>query len=293
MIMNAEKKGKDLIIKELKDFDLAQTMECGQCFHFVRVDDEEYEISAYGKFLRVRQEKGKLVLFDTPKKDLENIWKGYFDLERDYGKIKRFIVKRSPELKDIVKKNNGIRILNQEFFETLMSFIISQNNRIPRIKSLVASISEKWGNRLTDTMYSFPDAKQIEKVCEDDFRDLKTGFRAAYLCDAVKKVLSGDIEDNKLKTAPLKECEDMLCDIKGVGPKVANCIMLFSLGKREAFPIDVWMKRIMEELYFGGKEQSLKTISDLAKEKFGEYGGYAQQYLFAYAREQGAVKNNG
>ena len=285
--MNVEKNGNDLIIRNLKDFDLAQTMECGQCFHFVRIDDEEYEISAFGKYIRVRQEKDSLIFFDTSKKDVENIWIKYFDLERDYGKIKRFIVRRSPELKDIVKKNNGIRILNQEFFETLMSFIISQNNRIPRIKALVASISEKWGNKLTDNMYSFPNAKQIEKVCEDDFRGLKTGFRAAYLCDAIEKVLKGDIAEKVLRTSSLKECEDLLCNIKGVGPKVANCIMLFSLGKREAFPIDVWMKRIMEELYFDGKEQCLKTIAALASDKFGEYGGYAQQYLFAYAREQG------
>ena len=285
--MNVEKNGNDLIIRNLKDFDLAQTMECGQCFHFVRIDDEEYEISAFGKYIRVRQEKDSLIFFDTSKKDVENIWINYFDLDRDYGKIKRFIVRRSPELKDIVKKNNGIRILNQEFFETLMSFIISQNNRIPRIKALVASISEKWGNKLTDNMYSFPNAKQIEKVCEDDFRGLKTGFRAAYLCDAIEKVLKGDIAEKVLRTSSLKECEDLLCNIKGVGPKVANCIMLFSLGKREAFPIDVWMKRIMEELYFDGKEQCLKTIAALASDKFGEYGGYAQQYLFAYAREQG------
>lgn len=291
--MNVEKKGRDLIIKDINDFDLAQTMECGQCFHFVRTDDREYEISAYGSFLRARQEKDRLIFFGITQKEFEDIWKKYFDLDRDYGKIKRFIVKRSPELKDIVNKNDGIRILNQEFFETLMSFIISQNNRIPRIKALVACISEKWGKRLTDTMYTFPSAKQLEKVCEDELRELKTGFRAAYLCDAVQKILSNDIKEEDLRGSALKECEDKLCSIKGIGPKVANCIMLFSLGKREAFPIDVWMKRIMEELYFYGKKQNLKTISELAADKFGEYGGYAQQYLFAYAREQGAMKNNG
>ena len=285
--MIIEKKGKNLKIKNIKDFDLAQTMECGQCFHFERLDEEEYELSAYGRYLRIMQEKDSLTFFDTTKNDFENIWRHYFDLDTDYGIIKRFIVKNSPELKEIIKKNKGIRILNQEFFETLMSFIISQNNRIPRIKALVAAISEKWGKRLTETMYAFPDAKNLAGVCEDDLRKLKTGFRAAYLCDAVKKVMDKDINETFLREAGLKECEDNLCTIKGIGPKVANCIMLFSLGKREAFPIDVWMKRIMEELYFAGREQSLGTLQTLAAEKFGRYGGFAQQYLFAYAREAG------
>ena len=291
--MNIKKSGKDLIVNDIKDFDLAQTMECGQCFHFVRLDEEEYELTAYGRYLHIKQEKNILTFFDTTKKDFENIWRHYFDLDTDYGKIKRYITKRSPELKEIIKKNKGIRILNQEFFETLMSFIISQNNRIPRIKALVAAISEKWGRKLTDTMYAFPDASGLSKVCEDDFRELKTGFRAAYLCDAVKNVLSKDIDEHLLTSADLKNCEEKLCAIKGIGPKVANCIMLFSLGKRKAFPIDVWMKRIMEELYFGGKEQSLNTIAALAADRFGEYGGYAQQYLFAYAREAGESENKG
>ena len=285
--MNIKKSKNNIIISGLKDFTLSQTMECGQCFHFERLDEEEYELSAYGRYLRIMQEKDSLTFFDTTKKDFENIWRHYFDLDTNYGKIKRFIVKNSPELKDIIKKNKGIRILNQEFFETLMSFIISQNNRIPRIKALVAAISEKWGRKLVGTMYAFPEAKKLAGVCEEDFKNLKTGFRAAYLCDAVKKVLNNDINEFFLREAGLKECEDSLCTIKGIGPKVANCIMLFSLGKREAFPIDVWMKRIMEELYFAGKEQSLGTLQTLAAEKFGKYGGFAQQYLFAYAREAG------
>ncbi len=297
--MVIEKKGKNLILSDVSDFNLAQTMECGQCFHFVRLDEDpddkysEYEISAYGKYLHIAQENDKFIFFDTSKKDFNDIWKNYFDLDRDYGKIKRYIAKRSPELKDIIKQNRGIRILNQEFFETMMSFIISQNNRIPRIKGIVAAISRKWGRMLTDTMYAFPTPDEFCSACEDDFKDLKTGFRAGYLCDAINKQKSTPGFEKLLRESDISKCSELLCTVKGIGPKVANCIMLFGLGKREAFPIDVWMKRIMEELYFDSEKQSMPVLSELAKEKFGEYGGYAQQYLFAYARENGNNKNNG
>ena len=293
--MNYVKKGKDIIVSEISDFNLAQTLECGQCFHFVRLDGgedpavSEYALAAFGKGLRVRQEGDTFTFFDTDKDEFENVWVPYFDLERDYGEIKRFIVERNPELEEIVRENEGIRLLNQDFFETLLSFIISQNNRIPQIKKVVADISATRGKYLFSAgdhdLYSFPEPKALEGVCEAEFRERKTGFRAAYLCDAVRRVLSGELDENVLKTADIQDCEKMLCNVKGIGGKVANCIMLFSLGKREAFPIDVWMKRILEQVYFKGEERSKTELAGFAREKYGEYGGYAQQYLFAYARE--------
>lgn len=290
--MNYVKKGKDIIVSEISDFNLAQTLECGQCFHFMRSGEEvgtdvsEYALAAFGKGLRVRQEGDTFTFFDTDKDEFEKVWIPYFDLDRDYGMIKNFIVARNPELREIVEKNAGIRLLNQGFFETLLSFIISQNNRIPQIKKVVADISATWGNPVGDDMYSFPEPGELEGVCAADFKEKKTGFRAAYLCDAVSKVLSGEIDGEELKGLELDECEKKLCEVKGVGPKVANCIMLFSLGKREAFPIDVWMKRVLEQVYFGGEEKTKNELAVFAREKYGEYGGYAQQYLFAYAREE-------
>jgi len=284
----------NIILTDIPDFNLAQTLECGQCFHFVRQDDpeksgkdaSEYALAAYGRGLKLKQEGDTFTFFDTSLEDFENVWIPYFDLERDYGSIKRFITDRNPELEAIVEKNAGIRLLNQEFFETLLSFIISQNNRIPQIKKVVADISSEWGQDVGNGMFAFPDANMLEEVCEADFRDKKTGFRAAYLCDAVQKVISGEISGESLEGEELEACERKLCGIKGVGPKVANCIMLFSLGKREAFPIDVWMKRVLEQVYFGGEAKTKTELAAFAQEKYGEYGGYAQQYLFAYAREE-------
>ena len=296
--MKYEVSGKNMILTDIQDFDLAETLECGQCFHFVRTDDSEkgrkgvseYALAAFGRGLRVRQEDDTFTFFDTDEDEFVNVWVPYFDLERDYSVIKDQIAEGSPELEGIIKKNSGIRLLNQEFFETLLSFIISQNNRIPQIKKVVADISKSWGSFLfaagDEEIYSFPDSEALAGVCEDDFREKKTGFRASYLCDGVKRFLGGELDEKALRSESLEDCEKQLCSVKGVGTKVANCIMVFSLGRREAFPIDVWMKRLLEKVYFGGKEKSKPELAAFAKEKYGEYGGYAQQYLFAYAREE-------
>ena len=290
--MKYVKKGKDIIVSDIGDFNLAQTLECGQCFHFMRSDEgigtdvSEYALAAFGRGLRVAQDGDTFTFYDTKAEDFEKLWIPYFDLDRDYGMIKDFIVARNPELREIVEKNAGIRLLNQDFFETLLSFIISQNNRIPQIKKVVADISATWGRKVGDGLYSFPEPEDLSGVCADDFKEKKTGFRAAYLRDAVSKTISGEIKGEELAGMGLEECEKKLCSIKGVGPKVANCIMLFSLGKREAFPIDVWMKRVLEQVYFGGEEKTKNELAVFAREKYGEYGGYAQQYLFAYAREE-------
>ena len=294
-IMNYYDDENNIILTDIPDFDLAQTLECGQCFHFVRLDDGErsgfsdYVLAAFDKVLRISQEGDKFTFYDTSKKDFENIWIPYFDLERDYGKIKAQIVEKNPELADVVKENAGIRLLDQDFFETLISFIISQNNRIPQIKKVVADISAEWGYGKCDVdgeiLYTFPDAPALANVSEDELRAKKTGFRAAYICDAVARFNSGELEERELREADLAECEQRLCVVKGVGTKVANCVMLFSLGKRDAFPIDVWMKRVLEHVYFGGEEKDKSFLACFARDRYGELGGYAQQYLFAYARE--------
>ncbi len=292
--MKYTQENNNIILTDIPDFNLAQTLECGQCFHFMRQDDpeksgkdaSEYTLAAYGRGLRVRQAGDTFTFFDTSLEDFEKVWIPYFDLERDYGRIKRFITERNPELEAIVERNAGIRLLNQEFFETLLSFIISQNNRIPQIKKVVADISSEWGRDAGNGMNAFPDADMLAEVSETDFREKKAGFRAAYLCDAVEKILSGEIREEDFEGLGLADCEKKLCTVKGVGPKVANCIMLFSLGKREAFPIDVWMKRVLEQVYFGGEAKAKTELAAFAREKYGEYGGYAQQYLFAYAREE-------
>ena len=191
-------------------------------------------------------------------------------------------------LKKAVEYAPGIRILNQDRFECLISFIISQNNRIPMIKKVIENISAKYGKYIGNfngkSYYSFPKPEELALADESGLMECKTGFRAKYIIDAVGRVLTGltELEDDGVDTETLRK---RLMEIKGVGPKVADCVMMFSFGRCETFPTDVWVKRIMSELYFSGADASVKEIHRKAEECFGEYAGYAQQYLFNYARQ--------
>jgi N-glycosylase/DNA lyase len=287
-------KNNNTIIEGITDFDLAQTLECGQCFRFYKQNENDYVIVAYRRLLHIYQKGDCLNFINCKKETVEKIWIPYFDLDRDYDAIKKYLLKNDNKLKKAIEEKHGVRILNQEFSETLISFIISQNKQIPHIKQLVKRISDTYGEYLGEvngeSYYSFPDVKTLGKITEQDFRNMKTGFRAPYLADAVKKLSSGYIDLSTFKNMDETITRKKLMEIKGVGEKVANCVMLFSLGYREAFPIDVWIKRIMETLYFDGKDTTKEDIAQYAKKSFGEYGGYAQQYLFCYGRDNNIGK---
>lgn len=285
--MQIEEKNGNLILTKVKDFNIEQILECGQCFHFVKLKDMEYVTVAYDKALHIKQESDTVILYDTDMNDYNSVWKKYFDMDTDYGKIKKYLKENCKELTDAIREKSGIRILRQDFTETLLSFIISQNKQIPHIKQIVAGISKEYG-RLAGVVegqefYSFPKLEELLRITEDDFRSLKTGFRAPYLCDAILHLNEwGEMES--FADLSYEEAKNKLMTIKGVGDKVANCVLLFGLGYTSAFPVDVWIKRIMESIYF--KEDTSKDkIMDYAKERFGEYGGYAQQYLFYFARD--------
>ena len=278
----------DYKLKNVCDFDLAQTLECGQCFHFVKLDEEDYVLTAKGYVLHVSQEADTVTFYDTDKDEYVNVWKDYFDMDRDYSAIKKKLLEKDDKLKDAIESMWGVRILNQDFFETLISFIISQNKQIPHIKKIVADISAKFGTYKGTyggaDMYTFPTLEQLANASEEDFKELKTGFRAPYIMDAIRRNMAGQFDINELKSMDYDSCIKELMTIKGVGEKVANCVCLFGLGKKEAFPVDVWIKRIMETMYFDGVDTPKDKIAAFAKEQFGELGGFAQQYLFYYGK---------
>lgn len=278
----------DYKLKNVCDFDLAQTLECGQCFHFIKLDEEDYVLTAKGYVLHVSQEADTVIFYDTDKDEYVNVWKDYFDMDRDYSAIKKKLLEKDDKLKDAIESMWGVRILNQDFFETLISFIISQNKQIPHIKKIVADISAKFGTYKGTyggaDMYTFPTLEQLANASEEDFKELKTGFRAPYIMDAIRRNMAGQFDINELKSMDYDSCIKELMTIKGVGEKVANCVSLFGLGKKEAFPVDVWIKRIMETMYFDGVDTSKDKIAAFAKEQFGELGGFAQQYLFYYGK---------
>lgn len=283
--MNYYMDGKDLVVDGLRDFNIEEILECGQCFRFFKLGDLKYSIRALGRELTLEQTGNSLKLFNCGAEEFETKWRHYFDMDRDYGAIKEKISRNDSIMSAAVDYAGGIRLLNQEPYECLLSFIISQNNNIPRIKGIIASMSEVYGSE-----GNFPTLMELENVTPEELFALKMGFRNKYIYDAVHRLLSGEVSLDKLEDMPCNEAREELKKIKGVGNKVADCVLLFSLGHREVFPIDVWVRRVVSELYFDGQEQSLNTISDFARDKWGDLAGYAQQYLFYYARSGNLTK---
>lgn len=280
-----------MVTKEgIRDFDLDHIFDCGQCFRWEKNDDGSYSGIAFGRVARIEYETDKelLTIHGSDEDDFENIWKHYLDLDRDYGQIKKALGKKDPVIREAIEFGHGIRILNQEKWETLLSFIISQNNNIPRIKKCINSLAETLGKFVGEyegkKYYSLPTPEILADATLDDLASCRLGYRAKYLIETAKKVCAEGMDslealgDGALSSAETCEALREYC---GVGPKVANCIALFAMGKFDSFPIDVWVKKVMNTMY-GIDENDMKSMTDFAAENFGEYGGIAQQYLFYY-----------
>jgi len=251
---------------QTENFDLAQTLDCGQCFRWERQKDGSYTGVAFSRVLNISKENRAQVLEDE-------LWRNYFDVQLNYGRIRTDLSEGDTVLAEAAKFAPGMRILNQEPWEALCSFIISQNNNIPRIKGIVARLCTQFGEEIGGGYFSFPTPEKLAELKADDLAEIRSGFRAKYILSAAQKVANGEVDLAALKTAPLPEARAMLMTITGVGPKVADCTLLYGLHRLEAFPMDVWMKRAMQTL-FPGKEP----------ESFGQYAGIAQQYIFHYSR---------
>ena len=265
--------------RDLPDPD--KTFDCGQCFRFEKVNNSrhgsEWAGVAFGRYVSFAKEGDRLYVYNSTEEEFSKIWRGYLDLDTDYLAIDRDILSRSDSeaLGNAVAFGHGIRILRQEPWETVCSFIISQNNNIPRIKKIIKALSERAGGRIGDAdEFSFPTAEAIEALGEKELFELKTGFRAKYIYDAAKKVKDGNVDLLSISGVTAAEGAEILCGIKGIGPKVAACALLFGFGKYDAFPVDVWIKRVMGK-YFS---------EDFTPDTLGEYAGVAQQYLFYYER---------
>ncbi len=276
------------MIIEKKDFNIKQILECGQHFRHEKINDKEYLVIAENKILHV-EEKEEKIIFNSSQKDFEKLWKNYFDLNRDYSEIKKQI-NVDKVMNEAINFGSGIRILNQDSFEMLITFIISQNNRIPMIKTVIKNLSKKFGEKIDGDYYSFPTVEKLYNANIEEIKECKAGFRAKYIKDACEKVYNNEINIYNTEHMNTKELKEELIKIKGVGEKVANCIVLFGYGRREAFPVDVWVKRVMEHYYFENKDTKLTEIERFGNEKFKDLSGYAQQYLFYIAREQGIGK---
>ena len=264
-------------ISGLDRFSIFKTFDCGQCFRFEQSDNSVCGI-AYGKFIKLEQtEPTKLKIYGITKKEYEDLWCHYLALDCDYLSVDEDILKRLNNDKTITKAmeyGQGIRILRQDGWEALCSFIISQNNNIPRIKKIIENMSKTFGERISEDYYAFPTAETLCEAGEEKIFALKTGFRAKYIYDAAKKVANGEIDLSLIDKMPTKEALEYLMQIKGVGLKVASCALLFGFNKTDAFPVDVWVKRVLEKYYPEGLDLN----------NLGDYAGMIQQYLFYYER---------
>lgn len=268
-------------------FDLEQIFTCGQNFRFDRKNDGSYCGVALGQVLRLKQQDNTLILYDTDEKAFEEIWMSYFALDIDYGTLRKQL-DTDPPMRRALAYGYGIRILKQDLWEMIVTFLISQNNNIPRIKKIVTALCTAFGSPIVteqEILYTFPTPRQLAFVTEIEFQSIGLGYRASYLTDAVRTVSGDDLFLQQLVSLTTCEAREKLMRIKGIGGKVADCILLFAMARYEVCPHDVWVKRIFENTY-GITGITEKKGYALAEEKWGEYAGIAQQFLFHYERHR-------
>lgn len=261
-----------IVFENTKDLDLKQTLDCGQCFRWRELEDSSFEGVVRGRAARAYTSGGCLYLDGADEADRE-MWRDYFDLELDYSAVRTELSALHPTMAEAARYAPGIRILRQEPFEALISFIISQNNNIKRITGIVARLCESFGEPMGGGLYRFPDADTLAALEPDDLAPIRAGFRNRYIIDAAGRVASGELDLEAVRAMPYDEARAELMKITGVGVKVADCALLYGLHRLDSFPLDVWMKRAMNVLF-----------SDMDPGAFGEYAGIAQQYIFHYSR---------
>ncbi len=285
-------KEQEYVLKNIKDFELSHIFDCGQCFRWEKQDDGSYTGVIKQGVLNVKKEDDTLYINGICDGDIKELVTEYFDLNTDYGKIKTKLSKIDDNMKKSIEYGKGIRILNQDLWECIISFIISANNNIPRIKGIIERISKKCGTRViwnNKEYYLFPTKEQLSTLTVKDLRDLGLGFRDKRVHKTCEMIMKKEVDLDRLeKLDNSDEIREELLKLDGVGEKVADCIMLFSLKRFDVFPVDVWVRRVMNDLYIKFEDETKinkREIKEIAFELFGDKAGIAQQYLFYWRRE--------
>ena len=272
---------------EVNYFNLKYTLECGQCFRWTK-EDEYYIGIIKDRVIKIKQEDSHLYILSNKEEDLEKVVKEYFELSKDYESIENRISKVDEYVKKAVSNTSGLRNLNQDLFETIISYIISANNNIPRISKSVNEISKRYGKKIIfneKEYYLFPTPEELKDVTIEEYSECGVGFRDKYIFNTVKEINEGKFNLDEIKELSTELLRDRLLSLMGIGPKVADCILLFSCGRQEVFPVDVWVERVMKKLYFKEANVSKKEILKYSIENFGSDAGIIQQHLFYNIRE--------
>lgn len=277
-----------IILENMRDFDTRHIFECGQCFRWEKQRDGSYTGIASGRVLNVLSDTaaGTVTFKNTGMGEFLAVWQHYFDLGRDYGAVKARLA-RDPVLDAAIRHGKGIRILNQDPWELLVSFLMSMNKSIPLIAQNIRALCSMYGRPVRfegKPYHTFPEPEVLAAAELDEIRLCKAGFRCRYIHGAARMVASGEIDLEEIRAMDTEAARKALMAVNGVGPKVADCILLFSMQKYGSYPVDVWVKRVTEYFYFADGA-SPRDIRQFARESFGDLAGFAQQYLFYYARE--------
>ena len=288
--MNIYEKDNMVILEGVSDFDPKHIFECGQCFRWHKQEDESYTGVAQGRVINVSSQNDIVRIKNTNLEEFNTIWYDYFDFGTNYTEIKNNLKSMDEYLDKATDFGWGIRILQQDGWEMLISFIISSNNRIPMIQRAIENLSRNFGKYIGKyegkDYYAFPTPEELNKATIEEIRACQTGFRDKYIKSTTESVINNNEDILSYRNLETEECLKELLKFNGVGPKVGDCIALFGMQKYDTFPVDVWVKRVMQEFYVED-DMSLPKIRKFAIDKFGDLSGFAQQYLFYYARELG------
>ena len=264
---------------QLKDFDLEQIADSGQCFRMKKISNNTYYTIVLDKYLEITKEDNDTFIFSCDNEEFRSFWINYFDLETDYSHFRTNIPKDDLFLNNAVSFGCGIRILKQDLWEVLVSFIISQRKSIPAIASCIESLSRSYGKKLIHNQteyYTFPTPKDIAFLSKEELASHGLGYRTDYVLKLAKDIVMGIFDLEALKKMSAEDAYTTLVSIHGVGTKIANCVLLFGLYHIDAFPEDVWIKRIIAEEYNGVFNKDL----------YRGYAGIIQQYMFYYIRRK-------
>lgn len=270
------------------NINLRDTITSGQLFRYIEEEDNSFTIILEDRVINVFEDKDHLIVKSNKEKDLKKIVTNYFDLKRDYDSINKELIKKDPYMKEIIKLNKGYKILRQSPEEMLISYIISQNNSVKRISNSVELLSKKYGKKVRfekKKYYLFPKLKKIRKLSYKQLRQCGLGFRDKYVKDAAILYIKHPDFFNRLKRISGEKGIDELFKLRGIGVKVASCILLFGYGKLDVYPIDTWVKKNIKDNYKDVKDDT-KSIRKFAKEKYGKYSGLAIQYMFNSKRNK-------
>ncbi|WZL80364.1 DNA glycosylase [Vallitaleaceae bacterium 9-2] len=272
-----------------EELDIYKILQSGQVFRYEVISEKDYVLIYQNHYVHVKKVEGGYHFY-CEEQEFYTVWSLYLALDLNYQEINQAIIKADPRLEAVIQEQKGLRILRQDPFEMLLTFIISQSKAIPQIRKLVNALSDQYGQYLGEVesrpIYAFPTSHALQEITQEQFRAMKFGYRAPYLVDAIKQVCEGKVVLDLNASLDANQTMEMLKQIKGVGDKVASCVALFGLGYMEAFPVDVWMRKTMVYLYdtLDAKTKDIH-IQQFGEKLFGVYAGIAQQYIFEYGRQ--------